>query len=237
MAKKKSESIAPGAKTLKEAGLESFEVVEIHRREIKSAAYNPRKIADQEREKLRAVLKKHGHVAPIVWNARTGNLVGGHQRLSITDALMGTDDYRLHVSKIDVDLPREKEINVALNNTAAQGSFDLEMLRDIFEDTEVSIEGAGFNHTDIVQMFGEDIFEDRTQDLKEFTEHLAEIATKYDAVQERNASKARGEKYLVFVFPDGAHVDAFLRAAGFEDNRYQNGLALMDKWGVVSPQK
>ncbi len=224
------------AASLREAGLESYVVEEVHRSELKNAPYNPRRLTDHERARLSRGLERHGLVAPVTWNKRTGNLVGGHQRVSILDALMGKKDYTLSVSAIDVDEAREKELNVLLNNTAAMGSFDLELLRPMFDDESVTLEGAGMDHTEMVRLFGEDIFDDRTQDLQEFSEKLADIAGQYDAVKERNAKKAEGEHYLVFVFPDGAHVDAFLRAAQMEDNRYQNGMALLDKWGVANPQ-
>ena len=53
---------------------------------IKTAKYNPRKDlqpGDPEYEKLKASLQEFGVVDPLVWNKRTGNLVGGHQRLKV----------------------------------------------------------------------------------------------------------------------------------------------------------
>ncbi len=224
------------AKSLREAGIQRYTTEEVHRRQIQGAPYNPRTIRDEEREKLKKIIERHGLVASLTWNRQSGNLVSGHQRLSIIDDAMGTDDYTLELSVVDVPMGQEKELNVALNNVNAMGSFDEVMLRDIFKDTDVSFEGAGFSHSDMIREFGEDIFENRTEELQQFTERLAEMATLYDSVTEKNQSKAYTEKYLVFVFPDGAHVDAFLKAAGMEDNRYQNGVGLMDKWGVPSPK-
>src|SRR2546428_6999537 len=57
--------------------------------QIKPAEYNPRKDlkpGDAELEKLRAVIDRFDLVEPLVWNRRTGNLVGGHQRLKILKA-------------------------------------------------------------------------------------------------------------------------------------------------------
>lgn len=234
---KKSASTEPKPKTLAEAGLEIFTVVEMHRSKLVAADYNPRHITDQERNKLKAALKRNGLVAPIIWNERTGNIVGGHQRISIMDSLMGTKDYTLQVSKIDVDLAKEKELNVVLNNTAAMGSFDTDMLKDMFMDETVTLEGAGFTKTDFVQMFGDESLNNRSQDLQEFAEHLSSISEKYTTVQEKNRKKGQSEHYLVFVFPDGDHVDAFIKTANLQDNRYQNGMALLDKWGVIMPEK
>src|SRR5258708_3652072 len=113
----------PKFASLREDGLENFVVEEMPRQQLAAAKYNPRKITDQERDKLKAALKRHGLVAPVVWNKQTGNLVGGHQRISIMDNLMGGADYTLQVSVIDVDPKREKEINVLLNNSQAMGQF------------------------------------------------------------------------------------------------------------------
>ena len=53
---------------------------------IKAAPYNPRKDlkpGDPEYEKLKKSLTEFDLVEPLVWNRRSGNLIGGHQRLKI----------------------------------------------------------------------------------------------------------------------------------------------------------
>ena len=221
--------------SLRDAGLETFTVVEMHRPILLDATYNPRQISDQEREKLKAALKRHGLVAPVVWNSRTKNLVGGHQRISIMDSLMGTKDYMLQVSVIDVDEAKEREINILLNNSQAGGSWDLELLKEVFEDPSVTIEGAGFSHSDMVSMFGTGVFDTRSQDLQDFAQHLAGISDKYTAVQERNKKKGESEHYLVYVFPTGTHVEQLIKAQGLDDSRYQNGLDLMKRLSIAEP--
>lgn len=225
------------AKTLREAGIQRFETREVHRSLLVNAPYNPRVITETEKKKLRKILERNGLVSPITWNERTGHIVGGHQRIAILDSLMGTKDYSLDVAVIDVDESREKELNIAMNNTVAMGSFDLEGLRNILEDQRVTLDGTGFDHTDMIRTFGETVFDNREEDLAKFAASLAEISDHYSAVIERNAALARSEKYLVFVFPTGAHVEELLKAAGLPDDRYQNGMVLMDKWGVLEPQK
>ncbi|WP_258170219.1 MULTISPECIES: hypothetical protein [unclassified Paenibacillus] len=47
--------------------------------QINAAAYNPRvdlQPGDLEYEKLRRSIEQFGYVEPIVWNERTGNMVG-----------------------------------------------------------------------------------------------------------------------------------------------------------------
>ncbi len=53
---------------------------------INPAAYNPRidlKPGNPQYEKLKKSINTFGYVEPLVWNSRTGNLVGGHQRFKI----------------------------------------------------------------------------------------------------------------------------------------------------------
>ena len=50
------------------------------------ADYNPRKDlkpGDAEYEKLKRSIEEFGFVEPVVWNRRTGFVVGGHQRLKV----------------------------------------------------------------------------------------------------------------------------------------------------------
>lgn len=224
--------------TLHEAGLESFVTREIHRGSLNNASYNPRFISDKEREKLKKALKKHGLVAPVTWNERTGNIVGGHQRISIMDALMKTSDYSLTVAVIDVDVAREKELNVLLNNTNAMGSFDLNGLKSLFQDADVTLDGSGMDHKDMIDMFGTEVFNHgRDEDLAALAEKLASLSGQYSAVQERNKKKAQSEFYLVLVFPDGEHIDAMVEHMGLENTRYQSGTVFMDAIGIKKPDQ
>ena len=53
---------------------------------VNAAAYNPRKDLrpeDPEYKKLLRSIDEFGFVEPLIWNRRTSNLVGGHQRLKI----------------------------------------------------------------------------------------------------------------------------------------------------------
>ncbi|MEO2286424.1 DNA modification methylase, partial [Bacillus licheniformis] len=59
---------------------------EIPVEKINPAAYNPRidlQPGDPEYEALKQSMTRFGAVEPLVWNERTGNLVGGHQRFKI----------------------------------------------------------------------------------------------------------------------------------------------------------
>lgn len=112
----------------------AFTYAEVDRSKVKNAPYNPRTIDRDARAGLLKELKSHGLVEPIVWNLRTGNLVGGHQRLSILDDLHGGADYRVPASVIDVGEQEEKRKNVALNSPDLQGRYDGELFNALLVD-------------------------------------------------------------------------------------------------------
>ena len=50
--------------------------------ELKAASYNPRKDlkpGDAEYEKLKRSIEEFGYVEPVIWNKRTGTVVGGRR--------------------------------------------------------------------------------------------------------------------------------------------------------------
>ena len=62
--------------------------------ELKAAEYNPRKDlkpGDAEYEKLKRSIETFGYVEPVIWNKRTGVVVGGHQRLKVMKDLGYTE--------------------------------------------------------------------------------------------------------------------------------------------------
>jgi DNA modification methylase len=114
---------------------------------INPAPYNPRvalKPGDSEFESLRLSVDAFGCVEPLVWNRRTGNLVGGHQRLAV---LRARGDTHADVSVVDLPLAREKALNLALNRI--QGRWDedrlAELLRELVELPEIELTGFGMD--------------------------------------------------------------------------------------------
>ena len=119
--------------------------------ELNAATYNPRVTLEpgmEEFEKLKKSIEHFGDVEPIVWNERTGNVVGGHQRLQVLKFL-GRETAT--VSVVDLGEKEEKLLNLALNK--AKGEWDnakLEkMLRDM--DTE-NLDFTGFGPDEIAVM-------------------------------------------------------------------------------------
>ena len=228
-------------KSLAELGLEAYAVVEVHRSELKNAAYNPRVLNDAERKRLKAGLARHGLVAPVTWNRLTGNLVGGHQRVSQLDALAGTKDYRLNVAAIEVDVPREKELNLLLNNPNAMGDWDMGALEELLRDSTIDLAGAGFDTADVFRLFGSSPLEDRAsvEELNALAEKVREARDRYDAIKKGKTGGGadREDFYLVFVFRDSEDCTGFLAAAGLPDNRYQSGEWLRERLVVKSPNR
>jgi ParB-like chromosome segregation protein Spo0J len=98
---------------------------------INPAAYNPRidlKPGDPEYEKLKRSIDTFGYIEPLIWNSRTGNLVGGHQRFKI---LLEQGAKEVEVSVVDLDPEKEKALNLALNKI--RGDWDEEKLGALLE--------------------------------------------------------------------------------------------------------
>jgi ParB-like chromosome segregation protein Spo0J len=95
------------------------------------ASYNPRRPPTAKaRAKLKASLAEFGLVEPLVWNARTGRVVGGHARLELLREL---GHAAVPVSVVDLDDDRERALNVVLNNLEAQGRYDPDKLKTVLE--------------------------------------------------------------------------------------------------------
>jgi len=127
------------------------------------AKYNPRKElkpGDPEFEKLKRSIEEFGLVEPIILNKRTGNVVGGHQRLSVLKHLGYTET---DCVIIDLDETKEKALNVALNKIS--GEWDDGLLSALLKDIENSgfdVSLTGFDVVEIESMFDDedDIIED-----------------------------------------------------------------------------
>lgn len=131
-----------------------FTPMRVHRSELKAAEYNPRFITDENKKKLKKAIKA-GMVGGITWNKRTGNVIGGHQRLTVMDELARTQDYDVDVDAVDVDEKTEKELNIKLNNPNLQGQYDNESLADLMIGGDISISDVGFTQADAEVMFSE----------------------------------------------------------------------------------
>lgn len=123
-------------------------VQEINVSQLNEAPYNPRVKLEPgmpEWEKLKKSIEDFGNVEPIVWNRRTGNVVGGHQRLAVLKS-MGNDT--VPCSVVDLDETDEKLLNVALNKI--RGKWDYDRLEEILSDFDYEVATAsGFSAEEI----------------------------------------------------------------------------------------
>ncbi len=139
----------------------------IHINKIKPAAYNPRvplKPGDPEYEKLDRSIKEFGFVEPLVWNKRTGNLVGGHQRLTVLKAQGVTE---VEVSVVDLPSEKERALNIALNRI--QSTWDDQklatLLRELSQVPDFDVELTGFEMPEINRLFDEHLKIDPSIDV------------------------------------------------------------------------
>lgn len=133
--------------------------------DLKPADYNPRKIGDKQLAMLKKSMAEFGDLSGIVVNVRTGNMIGGHQRIKNFDpkwiiksqpANDGTGTVALgHVatdqgrwSYREVDWPEEKEKAANLAANKHGGEWDMAKLNVVLQDLKdvnFDIELTGFD--------------------------------------------------------------------------------------------
>lgn len=117
--------------------------------DLQAADYNPRKDLqpeDAEYKKLRQSIENFGYVEPIIWNERTGNVVGGHQRLKI---LLEQGLEEIECVEVNLDEKDEKILNVLLNKV--KGRWDIGKLADLLQqlDEAGAMELTGFENWEL----------------------------------------------------------------------------------------
>lgn len=174
-----------------------MEIRRVSIEKLNPAAYNPRKDlrpGDPEYQRLEQSMERYGYVEPIVWNERTGNVVGGHQRLKI---LIATGAKETDVSVVDLSPTDEKALNVALNKI--DGAWDDDrltaVLQELSSEIDLSITGFGQNELD-------DLFAPLTTSERNFALHGMEQYM--DSFFESGAQEKPSRKQKV----DCPHADA-----------------------------
>lgn len=158
-------------------------IITKHLEELNPAHYNPRKDlkpGDPEYEKLKKSIIEFDYIDPIVWNERTGRVVGGHQRLKILREL---GHEQIEVSVVDLPEEKEKALNLALNKTG--GDWDLPKLKDLLVELDVDlsdIEITGFDENELEELISQfrdpiDVAEDDF-DVEEEVSKIDEPITK-----------------------------------------------------------
>ncbi len=99
----------------------------------RKADYNPRKMSKHDAERLRESMREFGVVEPVIVNIKTGNVVGGHQRI---DAAAEMKLETMPVRFVDLSDEQEKALNVALNRISGEWAYEdlSEILGDLPQD-------------------------------------------------------------------------------------------------------
>lgn len=111
------------------------------------ADYNPRKISKEELEKLKKSIQTFGYIEPVIYNERTGLIVGGHQRVKALKEL-GVEEVDCVIGNWSE--AEEKELNIALNKISGEWDEDKlsALLLDI-KETGGDLEATGFDDKEI----------------------------------------------------------------------------------------
>lgn len=120
--------------------------------DLKPADYNPRVELTpgmDEYEKLKQSILEFGFIDPPIFNKRTGNLVGGHQRVAVAKDLGLCEE--IEVSVVDLPIDKEKALNIALNKIS--GQWDDDKLAELLIDLDaLSLELIGFDESEIQEI-------------------------------------------------------------------------------------
>lgn len=174
--------------------------------DLKAAGYNPRQISAKQLARLKKSLDEFGDLSGIIFNRRTGNIIGGHQRIKVMppDALIEKIDLvdpsragtvaegRITIDgesyvyrEVDWPLEREKMANVAANKHA--GEWDDEkltaLLKELTQLPDFDLDLIGFSNSELEAL------------LDCVTEDGFDAAKEYDAINEPKTVK--GDVYIL----------------------------------------
>ena len=126
-------------------------IIKKNKKDLLQAPYNPRIDIKKDStfyQKLYASIVNFGYVEPIVWNKKTGFVVGGNQRLAV---LQDIDEIQeIDVVELNLTLEKEKALNLALNKINGEWDYDLlaEVLSDLQKEDDL-IDFTGFDEKEI----------------------------------------------------------------------------------------
>ena len=123
-------------------------VVKMKLSELKPAEYNPRRISDEAFDGLGNSINRFGMLSHIVWNKRSGSIVGGHQRYK---HLLEMGETETDVIVVDLDDNEEVALNITLNNKAVRGDFT----KDVVEQLRMSEAqlGSAFKQIGLLDLY------------------------------------------------------------------------------------
>lgn len=191
----------------------TMEIKHIPIKDLKSAAYNPRRWDEKALADLIESIKRFGLVDPLIVNAapkRKNIVIGGHFRLAAAKTLGFTEVPVVYVSISNLE--QEKELNLRLNRNL--GSWDAELLKAF--DAQVLLD-IGFEPDDLTDLFddvlevGDDQF-DVKKELERIDKPITQKGELYqlgshrllcgDALNPDDVKKLMGEAKADMVYSD-----------------------------------
>ncbi len=173
--------------------------------DLNRAPYNPRvdlQPGDEEYEAIRYSLERYGLVQPIVWNERTGNVVSGHQRLTV---LQNQGVEEVEVSVVDLDETAEKQLNIALNKT--EGVWDNDKLTELLVELGDDAIHTGFTQEEIdvlqnevASYFDEEAADEHDRQLQQQNEEFFCMTLTFDEADKQDVQsfiREHGEESIV----------------------------------------
>lgn len=114
---------------------------------LKHLPGNPNVMTEADEAKLAKSMEEFGYVEPIVWNKKTGHVVGGNHRLIV---LKKSGVKEVEVVEVSLTPSREKALSLVLNKV--HGDFDIPMLADMLleiDTGEFDLEITGFDELEL----------------------------------------------------------------------------------------
>lgn len=143
--------------------------------DLRPAGYNPRVITAEQQKMLQASMKEYGDLGGIVFNTKTGRLVGGHQRVkqldpawnivketqtdssgTVASGYIETPHGRFSYREVAWSETKEKAANIAANKMG--GSFDDELLTQLLQELDSNgfdMSLTGFNEDELKELLQE----------------------------------------------------------------------------------
>lgn len=214
--------------------------------ELKPAPYNPRTIANEALEGLGKSVDAYGDLSGIVWNARSGVLVAGHQRLKALKRTFGdslefdaarcvvvTPSGEFKIRVVDWDAKKERQANLAANARSIQGDWEFDKLGELMSD--MAQMGADMDMAFIGQDYYVEQVEHATpEDVSEKSPKLKAFIDKRKEAMIRSKDRGEVNFYLCLVFASYAQKMEFIEAAGLETKYglYMDGEAFSEKLNI-----
>jgi len=185
--------------------------------QLKPAPYNPRFMPEHEKEALKKSIKEFGLVEPLVYNKRTGHVVGGNQRLQVLKEL-GFEE--VEVVEVNLPLKKEKALNLALNRIV--GQWDNEQLALILKELDENLqELTGFEKVEI-----EDLLNSLLPPEEVLKSHFGEDGIIFTNQRPSNRETSEGEaveeeEIVITVYCPASKLEMFTKALHTYGFRYE----------------